>query len=181
VKNSLGSNWPERTPTLNIEWGQIDPKGNRRVKNKLRFKATVMSSHVGCVLLLLDQTPAPPFGSVFFTALGDLARRTGRCRDSGVPIRCRTWHAPLQRVAISASAKKKLQSNPKKKMCGRNSISEPIDRSLKMMELLYGVQISRKNVYLWNNKVPQLNRRRRVFWLHQNRRTVAPFFLRSVT
>jgi len=31
VKNSLGSNWPERTPTLNIEWGQIDPKGNRRV------------------------------------------------------------------------------------------------------------------------------------------------------
>jgi len=32
VKNSLGSNWPERTPTLNIEWGQIDPKGNRRVK-----------------------------------------------------------------------------------------------------------------------------------------------------
>jgi len=32
VKNSLGSNWPQRTPTLNIEWGQIDPKGNRRVK-----------------------------------------------------------------------------------------------------------------------------------------------------
>jgi len=31
VKNSLGSNWPERTPTLNIEWGQIDPKDNRRV------------------------------------------------------------------------------------------------------------------------------------------------------
>jgi len=26
VKNSLGSNWLERTPTLNIEWGQIDPK-----------------------------------------------------------------------------------------------------------------------------------------------------------
>jgi len=26
VKNSLGSNWPQRTPTLNIEWGQIDPK-----------------------------------------------------------------------------------------------------------------------------------------------------------
>jgi len=24
--NSLGSNWPQRTPTLNIEWGQIDPK-----------------------------------------------------------------------------------------------------------------------------------------------------------
>jgi len=34
VKNSLGSNWPQRTPTLNIEWGQIDPKGNRRVKIK---------------------------------------------------------------------------------------------------------------------------------------------------
>jgi len=32
VKNSLGSNLPQRTPTLNIEWGQIDPKGNRRVK-----------------------------------------------------------------------------------------------------------------------------------------------------
>jgi len=32
VKNSLGSNWPQRTPTLNIEWGQVDPKGNRRVK-----------------------------------------------------------------------------------------------------------------------------------------------------
>jgi len=32
VKNSLGSNWPQRTPTLSIEWGQIDPKGNRRVK-----------------------------------------------------------------------------------------------------------------------------------------------------
>jgi len=32
VKNSLGSNWPHGTPTLNIEWGQIDPKGNRRVK-----------------------------------------------------------------------------------------------------------------------------------------------------
>jgi len=26
VKNSLGSNGPQRTPTLNIEWGQIDPK-----------------------------------------------------------------------------------------------------------------------------------------------------------
>jgi len=78
VKNSLGSNWPQRTPmrtscvqdienisscefevfpnkfgkilkyeakktkpiivleTLNIEWGQIDPKGNRRVKEFLR-------------------------------------------------------------------------------------------------------------------------------------------------
>jgi len=24
--DSLGSNWPERTQTLNIEWGQIDPK-----------------------------------------------------------------------------------------------------------------------------------------------------------
>jgi len=24
VKNSLGSNWPQRTPTLNIEWGQIE-------------------------------------------------------------------------------------------------------------------------------------------------------------
>jgi len=33
VKNSLGSNWAQRTPTLNIEWGQIDPKGNRRVKH----------------------------------------------------------------------------------------------------------------------------------------------------
>jgi len=32
VKNSLGSNWPQRTPTFNIEWGQIDPKGNRRFK-----------------------------------------------------------------------------------------------------------------------------------------------------
>jgi len=33
VKNSLGSNWPQRTPTLNFEWGQTDPKGNRRVKH----------------------------------------------------------------------------------------------------------------------------------------------------
>jgi len=38
VKNSLGSNWPQGTPTLNIEWGQIDPKGNRRVKGILWTK-----------------------------------------------------------------------------------------------------------------------------------------------
>jgi len=38
VKNSLRSNWPQRTPTLNIEWGQIDPKGNRRVKSWRRRK-----------------------------------------------------------------------------------------------------------------------------------------------
>jgi len=35
VKNSLGSNWPERTQTLNIEWGQIDPKVTRRVNIQL--------------------------------------------------------------------------------------------------------------------------------------------------
>jgi len=51
VKNSLRSNWPERTPTLNIEWGQIDPKGNRRVKKSLvediSFKILVQMSWHG--------------------------------------------------------------------------------------------------------------------------------------
>jgi len=37
--DSLGSNWPQRTPTLNIEWGQIDPKGNRRVKYVFTLKS----------------------------------------------------------------------------------------------------------------------------------------------
>jgi len=43
VKNSLGSNWPQRTPTLNIEWGQIDPKGNRRVKQRKKRNFLISS------------------------------------------------------------------------------------------------------------------------------------------
>jgi len=38
VKNSLGSNWPERAPTLNIEWGQIDPKVTGGLKNPAWFE-----------------------------------------------------------------------------------------------------------------------------------------------
>jgi len=72
VKNSLGSNWPQGTPTLNIEWGQIDPKGNRRVKEG---KWDIWSS----VLLYFSdktQTLFPPWaeglktsGSTLFTWL----------------------------------------------------------------------------------------------------------------
>jgi len=47
VKNS--SNWPQRTPTLNIEWGQIDPKGNRGL-NKEKTVCEACDEEFHCLL-----------------------------------------------------------------------------------------------------------------------------------
>jgi len=44
-KNSLGSNWPQRTPTLNIEWGQIDPKVTGGLKNNNLIKTSFVASN----------------------------------------------------------------------------------------------------------------------------------------
>jgi len=67
VKNSLGSNWPQGTPTLNIEWGQIDPKGNRRVKiplNELLWSPLLTARRPFCLLITSEcvkhQTRGPP-------------------------------------------------------------------------------------------------------------------------
>jgi len=85
VKNSLGSNWPRRTPTLSIEWGQIDPKGNRRVKRKMSYQLSTscvlyephahkhvrgwhneLSSNHCCYRVALP-SGKPPSGSVFWS------------------------------------------------------------------------------------------------------------------
>jgi len=56
VKNTLGSNWPERTPTLNIEWGQIDPKVTGGLITKDGLNAEKNFPTVGsimCAILLI--------------------------------------------------------------------------------------------------------------------------------